>query len=156
MATFSSLEQMTNMSKSMETFVDMQQQNQLVTYSQFVGKEITWHKIVEDKNSEDGTKVLQGKGTIKGVRFIENSVKFILDDGTELDPANISQVNTQSKENALIQASYLIGKSVTWLDDDGKEQKSIVKSVSAKDGNTWLVLDNDKKIKADQLTQIEN
>ncbi|MBL5767227.1 flagellar hook assembly protein FlgD [Bacillus sporothermodurans] len=156
MATFSSLEHMTNMSKSMETFVDMQQQNQLVTYSQFVGKEITWHKIVEDKNSEDGTKVLQGKGTIKGVRFIENSVKFILDDGTELDPANISQVNTQSKENALIQASYLIGKSVTWLDDDGKEQKSIVKSVSAKDGNTWLVLDNDKKIKADQLTQIEN
>ncbi|QQZ07944.1 flagellar hook assembly protein FlgD [Heyndrickxia vini] len=156
MATFSSLEQMTNMSKSMETFVEMQQQNQLITYTQFVGKEITWHKIVEDKNSEDGTKILQGKGIIKGVRFVENSVKFILDDGTELDPANISQVNTQSKENSLIQASYLIGKSVTWLDDDGKEQKAKVKSVSAKDGNTWLVLDNDKKIKAEQLTQIEN
>ncbi|MGE8204078.1 flagellar hook assembly protein FlgD [Heyndrickxia sp. NPDC080065] len=155
MATFSSLEQMTNMNKSIGNLVAMEQQNQLVTYTQFVGKEITWHKIVENKDPNKTPEISQGKGVISGVRFVDDSVKFILQDGTELSPANISQVNTQSKENSLIQASYLIGKKVTWVDEEKNEQTATVKSVSVKDGNTWFTLDNEEKIKADQIMKIE-
>lgn len=155
MATFSSLEQMTNMNKSMENLVAMEQQNQLVTYTQFVGKEITWHKIVENKDPDKKPEISQGKGIISGVRFVDNAVKFILQDGTELTPANISQVNTQSKENSFIQASYLIGKKVTWVDEEKTELTAKVKSVSVKDGNTWFILDNEAKIKADQIIKIE-
>lgn len=158
MATFSTLEQITNMSKSMADLVGMQQENLLVAFSQFVGKEVEWQKIEDDKGTEESDKpiITEGKDIVAGVRFVDGSVKFILQDGTELDPANISQVNTLSKENALIQASYLIGKSVTWKDEEDQEQKAVVKAVTEKDGITWLILDNDKKIKANQLTKIEN
>ena len=52
MAQFSSLEQMTNMTSTFEKFVNQQQQSQMIAYNQFVGKEITWHRI---KDLEDGT-----------------------------------------------------------------------------------------------------
>lgn len=38
MATFSSLEQMTNMNKTMEKLLAFQEQNQLMTYNNFLGK----------------------------------------------------------------------------------------------------------------------
>src|SRR3954464_6255062 len=58
MAQFSTLEQMTNMNSTFAKFITQQQQSQLVSYNQFVGKEITWHKLNE---LEDGTtEVLEG------------------------------------------------------------------------------------------------
>jgi flagellar basal-body rod modification protein FlgD len=155
MATFSSLEQMTNMSKSMDKFVQMQEQNTIVSYSQFVGKEVTWHKLDEtqDPTSEDA--VQTGTGVIDSVKFVNNSVVFVLEDGSTLEPANISEVNSSSRTNSMLESSMLIGKTVNYLDDAGNEAAAVVKAVSFKDGKTMFHLDNDASIAAKQISRIE-
>ncbi len=155
MATFSSLEQMTNMSKSMDKFVQMQEQNTIVSYSQFVGKEVTWHKLDEtqDPTSEDA--VQTGTGVIDSVKFVNNSVVFVMEDGSTLEPANISEVNSSSRTNSMLESSMLIGKTVNYLDDAGNEAAAVVKAVSFKDGKTVFHLDNDASIAAKQISRIE-
>lgn len=154
MATFSTLEQITNMGKTMEKFIQVQEQSQLIAYNQFVGKDITWHKVV---SSEDGKPpvIEEGEGRVASVQFKDNTVIFILDDGTKLEPGNISKINETSKENAMVQASMMIGKTVTYLADK-VEATGKIKSVSFKDGQTIFHLDDDKTtIKGSQITKIE-
>ena len=155
MATFSTLEQITNMGKSMDKFVNVQEQSQLIAYNQFVGKDITWHKVSEAKD-QGGTPVIEeGTGRVASVQFKDNNVLFILDDGTKLEPGNISQINETSKENAMVQASMMIGKTITYLADKA-EKTGLVKSVSFKDGKTLFQLDDEKTtITASQITKIE-
>jgi flagellar basal-body rod modification protein FlgD len=152
MATFSTLEQITNMGKSIEQFVSVQQQSQLIAYNQFVGKEVTWHKIIPNEKPV----VQEGKGLVTSVQFKENSVIFILEDGTNIEPGNISQVNHVSYSNNLMQASELIGKTVTWKNEGGEEQSAKVKSVQIKEGKTLFELDDQDgtKITSEQMIKI--
>lgn len=152
MATFSSLEQMTNMSASIEKLVQLQSQTSLISYNQFIGQEVTWHKM--DENAEPGeSAITEGTGTVKTVQFMGDTVKIILEDGTELAPANISQVNRMSAETPLIQASSMIGKNITWLNDK-EELSDIVSSVSMKDGFIWLITKNGQSVKTSEITKI--
>jgi flagellar basal-body rod modification protein FlgD len=154
MATFSTLEQITNMGKSIDRFVQAEQQNKMISYSQFVGKEITWHKIEE----QDGVELVkEGSGKVASVQFKQDNVVFILEDGTALEPANISQINELSNENHMLQASMLIGKTVTYLDANKKEASAIVQSVSFKNGKTSYVLNDEKgtSITSSQITKIQ-
>lgn len=155
MATFSTLEQITNMGKSMEKFVKVQEQSQLIAYNQFVGKDITWHRVTDAKD-EGGVPVIEeGTGKVASVQFKDNNVLFILEDGTKLEPGNISQINETSKENAMVQASMMIGKTVTYLVDKA-EKVAAIKSVSFKDGKIQYQLDDDKTmITGSQITKIE-
>jgi flagellar basal-body rod modification protein FlgD len=156
MATFSSLEQMTNLTTTMEKFIENQTQSQLISYNSFVGKEVTWHKVVESEDSEE-PQIQEGTGTINGIRFKNNSVEFIMDDGTILTPGNISQVNGggTSSETSLVNASMLIGKTVTW-GKENEEKAGLVSSVSQKDGQIWLHTDSGEKVQASDLTKIES
>ncbi|WP_174735011.1 flagellar hook assembly protein FlgD [Mesobacillus harenae] len=156
MATFSSLEQMTNMGKSMERFVQAEEQNKLISYSQFVGKEITYHKPSE--NSEQGTGVLQeGTGRVASIQFKNNNVEFLLEDGTALEPSNISKVNETDSGSQLLQASMLIGKTVTYTDVNKQEIKAAIQSVSLKDGKTLFQLNDEQStsIRSSQFLKIE-
>ncbi|WP_102271455.1 flagellar hook assembly protein FlgD [Cytobacillus massiliigabonensis] len=155
MATFSTLEQITNMGKTMENFVKVQEQSQIIAYNQFVGKEVTWHKLTESKELGKEPIIEEGTGRVASVQFKDNTVHFILDDGTKLEPANISQINETSKENAIVQASMMIGKTVTFLDENKVEKSAIVESVSFKDGKTMFELDAGETITASQITKIE-
>jgi flagellar basal-body rod modification protein FlgD len=154
MATFSSLEQMTNLTTTMEKFVENQEQSQLISYNSFVGKEVTWHKMVESEDS-DIPEIEEGTGTINGVRFKNNSVEFIMDDGTVLSPGNISQLNNgaTSSETSLVNASMLIGKNVTW-GNENEAKSGLVSSVSQKDGQIWVHTDNGERVQASNLTKI--
>ena len=155
MATFSSLEQMTNLTQTMEKFVDKQSQTQLISYNQFVGKEVTWHKVIESE-SDEVPEIQEGQGLVKGVRFKGDSVEFIMEDGTILNPGNISQVNTSgSGESSLVSASLLIGKKVTWSGEDG-ELSGVVQSVSKKDSQIWIHTDSGEKISSNALLKIES
>ncbi|MFO1445911.1 flagellar hook assembly protein FlgD [Bacillus sp. Bva_UNVM-123] len=155
MATFSTLEQITNMGKTMEKFVKVQEQSQLIAYNQFVGKDITWHKITEAKDNYGMPVIEEGTGKVASVQFKENNVIFILDNGMKLEPGNISQINETSKENALVQASMMIGKNVTYLEDKA-EKTAVIKSVSFKDGRIQYQLDDDKTtITGSQIIKIE-
>jgi len=125
MATFSSLEQMTNMNTTMEKFITLQTQSNLISYSQFVGKEVNWTKTETDSAGAETT--ISGTGKVASVAYKDDSVEFTLEDGTTLAPANISSMSTDS--NNLASASQLIGKIVTYLNDNKEEQSAEVKSV---------------------------
>lgn len=155
MSTFTILEQITNIGTTMEKFVKVQEQSQLISYSQFVGKDVTWHKVTEAKQPGEKPVIEEGTGKVDSIQFKDDTVLFILEDGTKLEPGNISQVNETSKENAMVQASMMIGKTVTYLNDK-TETTALVKSVSFKDGKILFQLDDGKTmITASQITKIE-
>ncbi|MGM0844601.1 MAG: flagellar hook assembly protein FlgD [Bacillota bacterium] len=157
MATFSTLEQITNLGKTMEKFIETEGQNNLISYNQFVGKEITWHKLEESSSGNGKTEFKEGKGIINSVRFKDNEVQFILKDGTTLSPGNVSQVNQgvqSSGTNSLVTASGLIGRTVHWQSGE-EELHSSVTSVSKKEGSLWFHLENGSKINEDEITRIQ-
>ena len=131
MATFSTLEQMVNIGTKLDTIIENNKQNSLLNYSSLVGKEVTWQKI--DGSGEEAT-VLQGTGVIQSVQSKDNKVSFLLEDGTKLEPENISQVNQTASSNSLVAGSELIGKLVTWKDATDKEVSAVVKSVLMSNG----------------------
>lgn len=156
MATFSSLEQMTNIATSMEMLLQSQEQNKLIAYTEFVGKEVTWHKIEEGE--EGGSPVVtEGTGKVARVEFTGENVVFVLDDGTKLEPANISEIHKETADNQIMQASMLIGRTVTYLDEDKTEKSALVKSVTFKNGKIEFVLGNEAQttINSSQILKIE-
>ncbi|PLR77640.1 flagellar hook assembly protein FlgD [Bacillus sp. V3-13] len=157
MATFSTLEQITNMGASINRFVEAQEQNQLVAFSQFVGKEVTWHKVIESDDPNADPVIQKGSGRVASLQFKDNKANFILEDGTILEPGNISQINEASKESSLLQASMLIGKTVTYVNDKKEEIAAAVKSVSFKDGKILFQLNDEAgtTINSSQITKIE-
>lgn len=154
MATFSSLEQVSNISTTLDKFVSLQQQNSLMSYNQFVGKEVTWHNIIESDDSEPI--IQEGTGVISSIQFKGENVNFILEDGTSLEPGNISEVKQTSSAGSLMTASELIGKLVSYLNDQTEETSAIVKAVQMKDGKAQLILEDglDSKITSNQITKI--
>jgi flagellar basal-body rod modification protein FlgD len=62
-----------------------------------------------------------------------------------------------TEQNQFMQASSMIGKTVTYLDDQDNEMTGVVKSVLFKDGNTSFQLndDNQTSINSGQITKIE-
>ncbi|UII57414.1 flagellar hook assembly protein FlgD [Cytobacillus spongiae] len=157
MATFSSLEQMTNMAQSIEKFIEVQEQSKLISYSEFVGREITWHKLIESEDPSKEPKVVEGTGKVKAIQFKDNTVQFLLEDGTILEPGNISKINEVSADNGLLQASMLIGKTVTYVNDKQEEVTAVVKSASFKNGKTLFQLNDaaETSITSSQITKIE-
>lgn len=169
MAQFSALEQTMNLTKAFEKFAESQNQSQLVQYNSFVGKNVKWHEIEEDKDGkpvldEAGKPVVnEGTNVIVGVKYVDGSVVFKMDDGKELTPGNISEVLAgTTSDNSLVEASMLIGKQVSYQvigeDDDGEEEETEasgqVVSVSNKGGKIEYVLADGNRITADQLLSI--
>ncbi len=162
MAQFSSLEQMQNMTKAVESLLASQQQTQMMNYATFVGKEVKWHEI-SDKTDEKGEPIVnEGSGVIESLKFVDGGVVFKLADGKEITPGNISGIlgsgtspdgNNPVPESPLVQASKLIGKKVTYQDGEQELQGRIV-SVSNKDGVIYYLLDNDKKLTDKDFTVI--
>lgn len=164
MAQFSSLEQMQNVAKSIDSLSEIAKQSQLMQYNSFIGKDITWHEA-SDKKDEKGNAVINtGNGTVSKITFSGDSVKITLEDGKILDPANISEVvgsnantnNSNNSSNSLVEASLLIGKNVSYKSDaETEEITDSVKSVKkSSDGNILFVLSNGKEVKANQLSSI--
>ncbi len=154
MAQFSSLEQMQNMTKAMESMLASQQQTQMMNYTTFIGKEVKWHEITDKLDENKKPIVAEGTGIIESLKFVDGDVVFKLADGKEITPGNISAIlgssGTGSNDNTvpespLVQASKLIGKKVTYKEGDQELQGRIV-SVTNKDGVIHYVLDNDKKL----------
>jgi len=163
MAQFSSLEQMQNMTKAMESLLASQQQTQLMNYTTFVGKEVKWHEITDELDEDKKPIINEGTGIIESLKFVDGDVVFVLADGKEITPGNISAIlggsgtnsndNNTEKESPLVQASKLIGKNVNYKDGEQELQGRIV-SVSSKDGVIYYVLENDKKLTQKEFTEI--
>lgn len=160
MAQFSALEQTINLTKAFEKFAESQNQSQLIQYNSFVGKDVKWHELaVDDKGNpivgEDDKPVInEGTNRIVSVKYDNGSVLFIMDDGKELTPGNISEVLSGSGgTNGLVEASMLIGKTVGYM--DGEEEKSgTVESVSNKGGKLEYILTDGSRIDGNNFTSI--
>ena len=162
MAQFSSLEQMQNMTKSMESLLLSQQQTQMMNYSSFIGKEVKWHEVTDEKDEKGNYIINEGSGVIESLKFVDGTVEFLLADGKKITPGNISGILGSSETNSngnsvsespLVQASKLIGKNVKYMDDEQELQGRIV-SVTSKDSVIYYVLDNEKKLTDKDFTVI--
>lgn len=160
MAQFSSLEQMQNVAKSIDSLSEIAKQSQLMQYNSFIGKDVTWHEA-SDKKDEKGNAIINtGNGIVSKIAFSGDSVKITLEDGKTLEPANISEVNgsntnSNSYSNSLVEASLLIGKNIAYKSETETDTSASVKSVKkSSDGNILFVLSNGKEVKADQLSSI--
>ena len=101
------------------------------------------------------SEVIEGTGKIQSIQFYNENVLFILEDGTELYPANISQINETTTESSMLQASMMIGKTVSYLNNQNEEESAIVSSVSFKNGLTSYHLnDGDTSITAKEIMKI--
>ncbi|MDQ7861375.1 hypothetical protein RCO48_11175 [Peribacillus frigoritolerans] len=119
------------------------QQNSLMNYNSFVGKEVTWHKLDE---GDDDLAIEEGTGIVKSIQYKGDGVYFLLEDGTKLEPANISAMKqTSSTANSLTAASELIGKRVSWMDEKNGESSAVVISVSISNGKLQIEVDDEKQ-----------
>lgn len=89
--------------------------------------------------------------------FISQMATFSsLEQMTNLNSSMDNFIKT-AQQNQFMQASSMIGKTVTYLNDQGNELSAIVKSVLFKDGTTSFQLDGDNQtsITSGQITKIE-
>ncbi|QOR68562.1 flagellar hook assembly protein FlgD [Cytobacillus suaedae] len=91
MATFSSLEQMTNMSKTMEKFVNAQTGDRLLKYSSMIGKEVEWGYKTTDPDGNETEK--SGSGIIKSIKQKGTDIELELEDGTKVYTDEIIKVS---------------------------------------------------------------
>ncbi|WP_216827983.1 flagellar hook assembly protein FlgD [Alkalihalobacterium elongatum] len=94
MAQFSSLEQMTNMNKTLEKFIASQTENKLVQNSHLIGKEILWQKegSISDRDLETNT--------VKAVRQRDGQVSVQLENGNWILVDQIKQISAGAKEKS--------------------------------------------------------
>ncbi len=158
MAQFSSLEQMQNMTKAMESLLDSQKQTQLMSYTTFVGKEVKWHEVT-DKTDEAGKPIVnEGVGTVVEVKFKDGEPLFVLDGGKEITTGNISSIlgdkegaaPTQAVENPIVQASQLIGQTVSYQSAEESIQ-AIIEAITTKNGGIEYILNNGSRLSKDQF-----
>lgn len=152
LAQFSSLEQMTNMSTAIEKLVTAQNESQLISYNQFIGKEVTWHNV--DESTEE-TVVYEGTGKIVSVAYANGDVSFTLDDGTKISSGNITALNDTPDENYVVQASLMIGKTITYLGENSMVGSGLVQSVSFKNGIPTFELEDGSKVTSKQISKVE-
>ncbi|PEJ35064.1 flagellar hook assembly protein FlgD [Peribacillus butanolivorans] len=154
MATFSSLEQMMNIGSQIDELIGLNQQNSLINYNSFVGKEVTWHILDE---SGENLAIEEGLGIVESIQYKGDNIYFILEDGTKLQPANISAMKQSSTtSNSLTNASELIGKRVTWNDEENGDLSAVVTSVSMNKGKVQIEVDDESgtKLSLEQLIKI--
>lgn len=89
MATFSTLEQMTNMNSELKQFLQGQSANDWVANTQLIGKEVKWKKT----DAEGGG---SGNGIIQSVNFKNGQVSFITEAGKSIDKSQILEVGLSS------------------------------------------------------------
>lgn len=159
MATFSSLEQMTNLNTSMEGFIKSQSKQQALAMQQYLGSEVTWqevHYVDEEPFVETKT------GYVTSISMNEGNGKLITSDGSEVSLEQLIKVtqpdDSIQNNSTLLQASHLIEKKVSLLYNGKTYENLKVNSVVSKDGKTYLTVADpsleDVKIPLDAITKI--
>jgi flagellar basal-body rod modification protein FlgD len=152
MAQFSSLEQMQNMTKAMESLLQSQQQTQLMSYTNFIGKEIKWHEITDKVDNEGKNIIEEGKGVITELKFKDDQPVFVLDTGKEVSAGNISSIltgGTVVTSNPFAEASQLIGKTVQYKNAEGQTVQSIIDAITQKNNVLEYILKDQTRLARD-------
>ncbi|WNB90399.1 flagellar hook assembly protein FlgD [Bacillus sp. NEB1478] len=94
MASFSSLEQMTNMNQTMQNFLNFQSESNLLQQSQMIGKQVTYEVETTDTNGEK--KLEEKDGTVKSVLFEKGSVLLEMNDGSKITSLQVIKITDPS------------------------------------------------------------
>ncbi|WP_078547124.1 flagellar hook assembly protein FlgD [Litchfieldia alkalitelluris] len=103
MATFSSLEQMTNMTSLLEKFVTSSSYDSLIKYSELIGKQVEWKETtsVLDENGNEQPFEKTSQGIVKSVSQNGQDYSIELQDGTIFSSkliTKVSQVQDQASQ----------------------------------------------------------
>lgn len=160
MAQFTSLEQMTKMATAFDKFIEFQKSNTLSSYVGWIGKQVDW-EIVTKNTDEEGNEleptIETGTGTIQSIVNKGDVVELHLDDGKVIYQDEIKKVQNQyesSYESQLTMASQMIGKLVTWVNEEDEPIESIVRSVQMKNGKVQYELEDGSLINGNQITKV--
>ncbi|MDG5788186.1 flagellar hook assembly protein FlgD [Evansella sp. AB-P1] len=96
MAQFTSLEQMTNMNKSLEKFIEQQQQNHFVSHSELIGKKVEWE--IERRNEDGSVQRAIKDGIVTSVKFKNGAVELLVDDEITISTKEVQSVSLPNKE----------------------------------------------------------
>jgi flagellar basal-body rod modification protein FlgD len=95
MATFTSLEQTTNMTNLLTQFVQSQSSHTLSDQAQMIGKTISW--TLSDSNTGESQTV---SGIVNAVTLKNGKTTYVTQDGAEVDPSMVTSIeNTPNTEN---------------------------------------------------------
>ncbi|MGD6962849.1 flagellar hook assembly protein FlgD [Fictibacillus phosphorivorans] len=95
MASFSSLEQMTNMNQTMQQFLSFQTESSLLQQSEMIGKQVTYE--TETVDEEGNKKIEEKEGLVKSVLFEKGSVMLEMSDGTKITSYQVIKISDQAK-----------------------------------------------------------
>lgn len=95
MASFSSLEQLINMTKMFEQFVTTQTNTAIIQNSQMIGKEIKYMNYIDLKNGD--TAEIEKTGIVKAISFKGGNILFELDNGDKVKPEYIFEIREMSE-----------------------------------------------------------
>jgi flagellar basal-body rod modification protein FlgD len=98
MANFSTLEQMVNMTTMLEKFIQSQNRNLVLQYSELIGKEVQWEKTEVDESGQEVTTTMSG--IVKSVLQKNNEIVLELGDGTTVSSNLITKVSVPTAEEA--------------------------------------------------------
>ncbi|MFZ3587918.1 flagellar hook assembly protein FlgD [Bacillus sp. DJP31] len=94
MATFTSLEQMTNMNKMLEQFISSQSADNILKYSEMIGKQVEWANKTVD---EEGNEVVEVKqGIVKSIYQRGSEIYLEMKDGSTISSLAFSKVTDPS------------------------------------------------------------
>lgn len=96
MANFSSLEQMTQMNKTLTSFIEMQQDSHFLSHSQLIDKNIKWEQTVADAKGE--TMIRVNESLVKAVSFQNGKTKLVLDDGEMINTEQVIHISNGNQE----------------------------------------------------------
>ncbi|WP_234998476.1 flagellar hook assembly protein FlgD [Salirhabdus sp. Marseille-P4669] len=95
MATFSSLEQLMNISSSME-YLSLNQSNaSLLDYSHLIGKEVSYNTY-----NDEGLLDKVEKGKVQSISFRNNDIQVVLENGEKIDTKDIIEIAKGTTEPA--------------------------------------------------------
>lgn len=155
MATFSSLEQMTNMSKAMQEMRGMM----LGQATSYIGKEVLYEVNMFDYE----TKQFIGKeaftGSIMGIENEKDKTILVTSLGHRITFDALLSIAAETR-NPITDNAHLIGKKVSYYGDSAEggaqEQSGVVTAVSHLAGNVVLIIDNNDKIGLKDVLKVEN
>ncbi|EIJ81495.1 flagellar basal body rod modification protein [Bacillus methanolicus PB1] len=127
------------------------QQNIRKTGTNILGKDDFLKILMTQLQNQDPLNPMQDKD------FIAQMAQFsTLEQITNMGKSLENFLKSQEQNN-MLQASMLIGKTVTYLNENNEEKTAVVKSVSFKDGKTLFQLDDNEhsSIASSQIIKIE-
>lgn len=98
MANFSSLEQMTQMNRTLTEFIHMQVDSHFLSHSNLIGQNIQWEQVFPGLDGESTTKV--NENTVNAIKFQNGKTRLVLDNGEVIDTLQVIYIGgTAKKEN---------------------------------------------------------